>query len=520
MEASSLQIYWHESQPIYSLAFQPCSRDSGSESPRLVTAGGDNKVRIWQLNLGKEEPYKVETIDFLSSLTQHEQAVNVVRFNHLGDILATAGDDGLLLLWKKNDTIVKQFGVDEEEFADFKMSWGIFEKMRVSSASGASEIYDLAWSPCGRYIVTGSMDNTIRIFDIDGKKCVAQILEHNHYVQGVVWDPLDEYIISQSADRSVHICKILRDGQGITGLTLYHKIIKGDLPRRDGVSNSRQVIFSEPKSSYLFHNETLPSFFRRLVISPCGNVLCVPTGIFKNHGNEANNGTEFANSVYMYTRASLKSKDSTPVLALPFLKKPAIVVKFNPVAYALDGTSEPWIKLPYKLVFAVATSSEVLIYDTQSTKPLAIVGNLHYMPLTDLTWFESGKLLMISSTDGFCSYISIEKELLGHAYTGDLLNIKYESPPTIGSSLTSMPNPIKAHNITHACIKETGGTSSGVMPTRKQIKPQSTTSPLVPERSASLCPSPVSASSALTPSKVGKPRRRIQPFLVTEDKNK
>jgi chromatin assembly factor 1 subunit B len=39
-------------------------------------------------------------------------------------------------------------------------------------------------------------------------KCVCEIAEHSHYVQGVAWDPLNEYIATQSSDRSMHIYRI------------------------------------------------------------------------------------------------------------------------------------------------------------------------------------------------------------------------------------------------------------------------------------------------------------------------
>lgn len=39
-------------------------------------------------------------------------------------------------------------------------------------------------------------------------KCVHEIAEHSHYVQGVAWDPLNEYIATQSSDRSMHIYRI------------------------------------------------------------------------------------------------------------------------------------------------------------------------------------------------------------------------------------------------------------------------------------------------------------------------
>ncbi len=40
------------------------------------------------------------------------------------------------------------------------------------------------------------------------RKCVHEIAEHNHYVQGVSWDPLNEYIATQSSDHSMHVYRI------------------------------------------------------------------------------------------------------------------------------------------------------------------------------------------------------------------------------------------------------------------------------------------------------------------------
>lgn len=398
MEASNLQIYWHESQPIYSLCFQP---HNGSKR-KLLTAGGDNKVRVWMLNFEEDNDTKIDTIDFLSSLTQHEQAVNVVRFNSNGDVLASAGDDGQLLLWKQNDGLVREFGVEDAEFDEFKESWTVWKKIR--QGGDAFEIYDLSWSPDNRYIVTASMDNAVKIFDVEAGQRILSLTDHNHYVQGVVWDPLNEYIFSQSADRSLNIYEIVKDSsQAVTGLKMKNKIVKGDLPQRQ---DTKLLNRDNTKSSMLFHNETLPSFFRRAAISPCGSLLCVPAGIFKCDG-----ATETSNAVYIYTRAALASGNNRPVMCVPFLKRPAIVVSFNPNRYSIS--KESYLKLSYKLVFAVATSNEVLIFDTESVEPLGIIGNLHYTPLTDLSWSEDGNLLMVSSTDGFCSYVSLSSDMLG-----------------------------------------------------------------------------------------------------------
>lgn len=68
------------------------------------------------------------------------------------------------------------------------------------------------------------------------------------------------------------------------------------------------------------------------------------------------------------------------------------------------------MQLPYKLVFAIATTNEVLVFDTDAWEPLCVVGNIHYSPITDLAWSGDGSTLLVSSTDGFCSYVSIDAE--------------------------------------------------------------------------------------------------------------
>ena len=65
------------------------------------------------------------------------------------------------------------------------------------------------------------------------------------------------------------------------------------------------------------------------------------------------------------------------------------------------------------MVFAIALKNSVLICDTQHEIPLAKIMNIHYTRLTDLTWSLDGRVLIISSSDGFCSFVTFEKDELG-----------------------------------------------------------------------------------------------------------
>ena len=64
-----------------------------------------------------------------------------------------------------------------------------------------------------------------------------------------------------------------------------------------------------PKSMYLYHNEALLSFFRRLSFSTDGSLLLAPAGQYKAgmpNGHEfTTKGDEPQNTVFVYTRAGL-----------------------------------------------------------------------------------------------------------------------------------------------------------------------------------------------------------------------
>ena len=44
-------------------------------------------------------------------------------------------------------------------------------------------------------------------------------------------------------------------------------------------------------------------------------------------------------------------------------------------------------RLPYRMVFSIATLDSILLYDTQQTAPFGFIGNIHYAALTDVAWY-------------------------------------------------------------------------------------------------------------------------------------
>jgi chromatin assembly factor 1 subunit B len=109
--------------------------------------------------------------------------------------------DGNLLIWVLSEDKPggAQFGDESNEAQYAQEVWKIRRSCRVTS----QEIYDIAWSPDGKWILCGSTDNVARIYSAEDGTCHAQITDHNNYVQGVSWDPLNKFIATQSSDRLV-----------------------------------------------------------------------------------------------------------------------------------------------------------------------------------------------------------------------------------------------------------------------------------------------------------------------------
>lgn len=68
------------------------------------------------------------------------------------------------------------------------------------------------------------------------------------------------------------------------------------------------------------------------------------------------------------------------------------------------------------MIFAVATDTDVVLYDTQQTAPIACFEKIHYTRLTDISWSADGLLLIASSTDGFCTLVTFAADELGIPY--------------------------------------------------------------------------------------------------------
>lgn len=135
-------------------------------------------------------------------MDNHLACVNCVRWSINGQMLASGGDDKIIMIWKKGKGGSGVFG--SSGITKTTESWRCISTLR----GHAGDVLDLAWSPQDRWLASCSVDNTIIIWDIQALPAIVSVLKgHTGLVKGVAWDPVGKFMASQSDDRSVKIWK-------------------------------------------------------------------------------------------------------------------------------------------------------------------------------------------------------------------------------------------------------------------------------------------------------------------------
>ncbi|XP_068602573.1 chromatin assembly factor 1 subunit B [Brachionichthys hirsutus] len=512
MKVVTCEIAWHNKEPVYSLDFQ---HGSDGRAHRLATAGVDTTVRLWRVDAG---PDGKAVVEFLSNLARHTKAVNVVRFSPNGELLASGGDDAAILLWKLNDSKEPEAPAyqDEEDAQLNKESWSVLKILR----GHLEDVYDICWTRDGNFMVSGSVDNTAVMWDVHKGQKLCILNDHKSYVQGVTWDPLGQYIATLSCDRVMRVYS----AQTKKKTFCVSKMSSGSLAE------------GECKQHRMFHDDSMRSFFRRLSFTPDGSFLLAPAGCVEI-------GENVINTTYIFSRKGLKR----PIAHLPCPSKATLAVRCCPVYFELrkkgDGKDmrsflkdeEPSVstlpdkfQLPYRMVFAVASEDSIFLYDTQQTLPFGLVSNVHYHTLSDLTWSRDGSFLAVSSTDGYCSFLSFSPGELGTLLKepptlevfapNSGVEKKGKKPPRTSSPGTQQPNSATspASQKDSPCVsppeerKSTPRTKSKPQPRRITLntlegwgKPSASKTTAAPSPQT---PTPACPSAPSTPPQHGAPR--------------
>lgn len=400
MKTKLLQVSWHDRQPIWSIDISPCTG-------RLLTTGSDRVARLWSLHIQQSLEYSLQ---WIAELKGHEGTVNVGRFHPQGntisnnraeDLIATGSDGGTIVLWER--LVEASCALDKTE--ETLERWRIRHVLRKH----LQDVLDLQWSRCGRYLISGSVDNKVIIWDMNQLNATRVMEGHHHFVQGVAADPLGEYFTSQSADRSLRIYQKTRNKNGNI-----HFPCRKSIWRLETDNNNVHDSISSQQGDYLFLDDSHSCLFRRMDWSPDGSFLVCPAAQVTDDNNISQE--EASNKHYAVVLFARGHWDA-PVFQLLGYDKPVTVVKVCPLL--LDRISRPQhdniVQLQYNVVFAVATLDTVFLYDIYEPFPIGYVKGMHWQPITDLCWSRDGQYLLVCSIDGYISVVYFESNELGNA---------------------------------------------------------------------------------------------------------
>nr|CAD1838553.1 unnamed protein product [Ananas comosus var. bracteatus] len=364
----------HEGLQIFSIDVQPGGL-------RFATGGGDQKVRIWNTkSMRKNHNNDHSSQRLLATLRDHFGSVNCVRWAKHGRYLASGSDDQVILIHeRKPGSGTSEFGSKEPPDVE---NWKVVMTLRGHTA----DVVDLNWSPDDQTLASGSLDNTVHIWNMTNGMCTAVLRGHSSLVKGVAWDPIGSFIASQSDDKTVIIWRT-------SDWSLAHKT-EGHWSKSLG-----------------------STFFRRLAWSPCGHFITT------THGFQ-------------------KPRHSAPVLergewsaTFDFLghNAPVIVVKFNHSLFRKHFSNGQGLKAalaggwtngasktptkdqqPYNVIAIGSQDRTITVWTTASARPLFVAKHFFTQSVVDLSWSPDGYDLFACSLDGTVATFHFEVKELGH----------------------------------------------------------------------------------------------------------
>uniref|UniRef100_A0A2M4APC3 WD repeat-containing protein 48 homolog n=1 Tax=Anopheles triannulatus TaxID=58253 RepID=A0A2M4APC3_9DIPT len=215
----------------------------------LISASCDTTVKVWNAHKGF----------CMSTLRTHRDYVQALAYAKDREQVASAGLDKAIFLWDVN-TLTALTASNNT--------------VTTSSISGSKEsIYSLAMNPSGTIIVSGSTENTLRIWDPRTCNKIAKLKGHTENVKALVVSEDGTQVVSGSSDGKIKLWSIGQQrciqtisvhSEGVWCLLMtegFSHVISG--------SRDRKIVMTElrnPSNSVLICEERAP------VLSMCYNI--------------------------------------------------------------------------------------------------------------------------------------------------------------------------------------------------------------------------------------------------------
>ncbi|XP_046846057.1 WD repeat, SAM and U-box domain-containing protein 1-like [Xenia sp. Carnegie-2017] len=141
----------------------PCNTDTSGSSPHflLVTGGGDNLVKLWNIFTASAYSDKCH-IGHRATLVAHEAPVWECTFSNNGKLLASCSGDKTVIIWNPLE------GTPLHR---------VFAHSRYVTCC--------AFSPDGQYLASGSNDRTVKVWKLNLSETSAGLIESGNMVKNL-----------------------------------------------------------------------------------------------------------------------------------------------------------------------------------------------------------------------------------------------------------------------------------------------------------------------------------------------
>ena len=349
--------------PIFSVDCHP-------DGTRMATAGGDQKVKVWNLKSIKEREVEGDpnVPRVLATLGDHFNTVNCVRFSKNGRVLASGSTDTNVFLYERRQGPGRAaFGSSDAPNVE---NWVTCQHLR----GHLSDVIDIAWAPDDSMLASCSLDNLVIVWDPATGQKVHTLKGHTSFVKGVAWDPIGKYLATQADDKSCIVWRV-DDWSVVSKIT-------------------------EPYQSSMG-----ATFSLRLCWSPDGKAVTTCNSYKKPS----------------HTASVLERGDWGSKFDFVGHKGPVVTVRFSPALFkpapkkGADSDANHDGVVPHTVIACGSQDCKMTVWATNRPKPVCIVKTCFTQSVVDLCWSPDGYSLIACSTDGTVAVFTFDPAELGAA---------------------------------------------------------------------------------------------------------
>ena len=193
LQGQCLRVLKGHTQSVYAVHFAP-------DQQTLASSSNDTTIRIWDVRHG----------NCLSVLQGHTSGVRCLQYSPDGQLLASGCRDGSVRLWSgylphdrhPNPSFINASAKLLHGHADF--------------------VWDIAFNPDGRLLVSSGRDGTLRIWSVQDGQAIHVLAGHTHDVYGLAISADSQWLVSAGKDHTVRLWHLqsgrnLKTWRGYTG---------------------------------------------------------------------------------------------------------------------------------------------------------------------------------------------------------------------------------------------------------------------------------------------------------------